>query len=128
MRQAERTAASGRTSRRTTSALGKGFGPGPARAVEPVIGPASESLRRMNARESAERLAVTGAALLIAPVADIANALRGKQVRGVRRCLEIGTGPANGAHPGGLSTASIEQPYRMTPKTGELYSLGVNAY
>src|SRR3954447_2045131 len=33
---------------------------GPARAIEPGIGPASESLRRRNPQESGERLAVYG--------------------------------------------------------------------
>ena len=38
--------------------------------------------------------------LVIAPVADIANAFGGEQVRGVRRLLEIGAGPADRARAG----------------------------
>src|SRR5215471_7706181 len=38
--------------------------------------------------------------LVVAPVADIANAFSGKQVRGVWRLLEIRAGPADGARTG----------------------------
>src|SRR5215471_14039338 len=38
--------------------------------------------------------------LVVAPVADIANAFSGKQVRGVWRLLEIRAGPADGARAG----------------------------
>src|SRR5215471_16018754 len=38
--------------------------------------------------------------LVIAPVADIANAFGSEQVRGVRCLLEVGAGPADGARAG----------------------------
>ena len=49
----------------------------------------------------AERIELTGfrrhavGLLIIAPVADIANALGSEQVRSVRRLLKIGAGPAD---------------------------------
>src|SRR5689334_24500418 len=52
----------------------------------------------------AERVELTGlrchaiGLLVIAPVADVANAFCGEQVRGVQGLLEIGAGPADGAY------------------------------
>ena len=40
--------------------------------------------------------------LVVAPVADVADAFRGEQVGGVRRLLEVGAGPADRARAGGL--------------------------
>src|SRR5207249_2971248 len=40
--------------------------------------------------------------LVVAPVADVADAFGGEQVGGARRLLEVGAGPANRACAGGL--------------------------